>query len=91
MTVTCNRSASAVARRLMVPVFDGVGEGFAGGDEHLQRLIGVHPGPGQPTAQCGTGGGEVARLGGKLDLERGGLAVQKKGDVVLIPTAGCEA
>ena len=41
--------ADGALRAMAVPVLDGVGEGFAGGDEHLQRLIGVHAGPGATT------------------------------------------
>jgi hypothetical protein len=55
--VNCTWSISAVcvqtncaARASAVSVFDGVGDGFSGGDEHLHGLGGIHPDSPQPTA-----------------------------------------
>ena len=79
--------ADHAARTVAVTVLDGVGDGLSGGDEHVHRLVRVQPGPGQPPAQGGASGGEVADVGGKLQLQRGGMAVEQKDNVVLIAAA----
>jgi hypothetical protein len=69
--VIATAGEAAVAPRLIVPsglrrspCSIGVGDGFSGGDEHLHRLIWVHPGSGQPTAQGSACGGQlVTRTG----------------------------
>ena len=53
-------------------VLDGVGDGFSGGDEHVHSLIWAHVGSGQPAAQGGAGGGEVADVGGKFSSSGAG-------------------
>ena len=96
-TVTCNRSASAVARRYWCPrrrcavaVLDGVGECLAGGDEHLRASDRDPPRPWSATRAVRHGWGEMARARRESRSRGCGLAVQQQGDVVLIAIRGRE-
>ena len=75
---------------MAVNVLDGVGHGFSGGDEHLHRLIWVHPGSGQPAAQGGACGGEVVTGAGNFSSS-GRDGDKAEDNVVLTAAAWPEA
>lgn len=75
---------------MAVRVLDGVGDGFSGGDEHLHRLIWVHPGSGQPAAQGGACGGEVVTGAGNFSSS-GRDGDKAEDNVVLTAAAWPEA
>jgi hypothetical protein len=75
---------------MAVTVLDGVGDGFSGGDEHLHRLIGVHPGSSQPAAQGGAYWGEVVTRAGNFSSS-GRDGDDAEDNVVLIGAAWSEA
>src|ERR1700735_2367732 len=60
-----------------VAMFDGVGDGFAGSDEHVLNLIALDPSLGQPAAQGSTAWSQVPGVGGEVHLQWGGLPVQQ--------------
>ena len=78
--------ANCALRTMAVRVLDGVGHGFSGGDEHLHRLIWVHPGSGQPAAQGGACGGEVVTGAGNFSSS-GRDGDKAEDNVVLIAAA----
>lgn len=75
---------------MAVTVLDGVGDGFSGGDEHLHRLIWVHPGSSQPAAQGGGCWGEVVTGAGNFSSSRRDDD-EAEDNVVLIAAAWPEA
>ncbi len=60
-----------------MPVLDGIGDGLAGGDEHVMSLVLIHLGAGQPAAQGGSGGSQLADVRRKVHFQRGGMAVEQ--------------
>ena len=71
-------------------VFDRVGDGFAGRDEHVLNLTGLNPRLGQPAAQGGTARGELVGVGGEVQRQWSWLPVQQHGHVVRIAARGLE-
>src|SRR6185437_16315356 len=56
-----------------VAVFDCVGDGLAGGDEHVLDLFRLDTRFAQPTSQSITARGQVLGVRGEVDLQRGRL------------------
>jgi len=65
-----------------VAVFDRVGDGFAGSDEHVLNLIMLDPRVRQPAAQGSTAWAQLANVSGEVHFQWGGLPVQQYGHVI---------
>ncbi len=64
-------------------MFDGVGDGFAGGDEYVHHLIWCSSSL-EPVAQSGASGCEMAGICGERQLQRRGMTVEQNHNIVLI-------
>src|SRR5579875_3774729 len=71
-------------------VLDGVGNGFSGRDQDVISLIRTDARSSQPAAQGSADAVELVDVCGELHLQRRGMAVEQKDDVVLIAAAGRE-
>ena len=71
-------------------MLDRVGDGLPGRDQDVLGYPGAYVAAAQPAAQRGPHRGELLRLRGEQDVERGGMVVEHHGHVVLVASGGNE-
>src|SRR5690242_6670558 len=79
-----------LAGPVAMAVLDRVGDGLPGRDQDILGYPGVHVATAQPVAQRCAHRGELLRLRGEQDVERGGMVVEHQGYVVLVAPGGSE-
>jgi anti-sigma B factor antagonist len=71
-------------------VLDGVGAGFAGGNQDILEYERVQAQLAEPAAQFPPDGRKLVRVGWKGQVQRGGPGIQQDRDVVLVTLPGGE-
>lgn len=72
-------------------MFDGVGTGFACGDEYVPHRLRWQVALVEPAAQGFADPGGLGGLGAEGDVQRGGVAIQQQGHVIFVTVGRAQA